>query len=88
MFKELSEKISDSELQVSNLKFSSILKFKTEILAGLTVALALVPEAVYIANRLNKIVNTKYSFSIDHIAKKNIMTDGIKNKNIANPLKK
>ena len=46
MFKELSEKISDSELQVSNLKFSSILKFKTEILAGLTVALALVPEAV------------------------------------------
>ena len=43
---ELSEKISDSELQVSNLKFSSILKFKTEILAGLTVALALVPEAV------------------------------------------
>jgi SulP family sulfate permease len=46
MFKELSEKISDTELQVSNLKFSSILKFKTEILAGLTVALALVPEAV------------------------------------------
>ena len=34
MFKELSEKISDSELQVSNLKFSSILKFKTEILAA------------------------------------------------------
>ena len=46
MFKELSEKISGSELQVSNFKFSSILKFKTEILAGLTVALALVPEAV------------------------------------------
>ena len=46
IFKELSQKISDSELQFSNLKFSSLLKFKTEILAGLTVALALVPEAV------------------------------------------
>ena len=37
IFKELSQKISDSELQFSNLKFSSLLKFKTEILAGLTV---------------------------------------------------
>ena len=33
-------------MKFSNLKFSSILEFKTEILAGLTVALALVPEAV------------------------------------------
>ncbi len=46
IFKELSQKISDNELKFSNIKFSSILKFKTEILAGLTVALALVPEAV------------------------------------------
>ena len=33
-------------MKFSNLKFLSILKFKTEILAGLTVALALVSEAV------------------------------------------
>ena len=46
IFKELSQKITDHELKFSNLKFSSILKFKTEILASLTVALALVPEAV------------------------------------------
>jgi SulP family sulfate permease len=45
-FQELSQKISETELQFSNLKFSSLLRFKTEILAGLTVALALVPEAV------------------------------------------
>ena len=43
---EANSQLSDNELQFSNLKFSSILKFKTEILAGLTVALALVPEAV------------------------------------------
>ena len=46
IFQELSQKISETELQFSNLKFSSLLRFKTEILAGLTVALALVPEAV------------------------------------------
>lgn len=45
-FQELSQKISETELQFSNLKISSLLRFKTEILAGLTVALALVPEAV------------------------------------------
>ena len=46
IFQELSQKISETELQFSNLKISSLLRFKTEILAGLTVALALVPEAV------------------------------------------
>ena len=46
IFKELSQIISESEVRIPNLKFSSFFLFKTEILAGLTVALALVPEAV------------------------------------------
>ena len=46
IFKELSQIISESEVKIPNLKFSSLFLFKTEILAGLTVALALVPEAV------------------------------------------
>ena len=46
IFKELSQIISESEVRIPNLKFSSLFLFKTEILAGLTVALALVPEAV------------------------------------------
>ena len=46
IFKEISQRIVDSEKSFSNVKFSSLFLFKTEILAGLTVALALVPEAV------------------------------------------
>jgi len=46
IFKELSQRILDNEISLSNVRFSSLFFLKTEILAGLTVALALVPEAV------------------------------------------
>ena len=46
IFKELSQRILDNEISLSNVRFSSLFFLKTEILAVLTVALALFPEAV------------------------------------------